>query len=102
MIDKILRENIILAGGNGFLGKQFSKFLAKKNYNVHVLDIKIERNKENIFYHKCDLTKEKPVKNIINKIFKKYKSIDILINYIITSTYNDSIHICTFHSFLFL
>tara|TARA_B100002051_G_C16737143_1_gene641916 strand:- start:1051 stop:1800 length:750 start_codon:yes stop_codon:yes gene_type:complete len=80
LIDKILRENIILAGGNGFLGKQFSKFLAKKNYNVHILDIKIERNKKNIFYYKCDLTKEKLVKNIINKIYKKYKSIDILIN----------------------
>ncbi len=75
-----MRENIILAGGNGFLGKQFSTFLAKKNYNVHVLDIKIEKNKRNIFYHKCDLTKEKPVKNIINKIYKKHKSIDILIN----------------------
>lgn len=75
-----MRENIILAGGNGFLGKQFSTFLARKNYNVHVLDIKIEKNKRNIFYHKCDLTKEKPVKNIINKIYKKHKSIDILIN----------------------
>ena len=80
MTNKILKENIILAGGNGFLGKKFSKFIAKKNYNVHVLDIKIERNKKNIFYHKCDLTKEKPVKNIINKIYKKHKSIDILIN----------------------
>ena len=75
-----MKENIILAGGNGFLGNQFSKFLAKKNYNVHVLDIKTERNKKNVFYYKCDLTKEKPVKNIIDKIFKKYKSIDILIN----------------------
>ena len=49
LTDKILKENIILAGGNGFLGNQFSKFLAKKNYNVHVLDIKTERNKKNVF-----------------------------------------------------
>ena len=70
LTDKILKENIILAGNNGFLGNQFSKFLAKKNYNVHVLDIKTERNKKNVFYYKCDLTKEKPVKNIIDKILK--------------------------------
>ena len=33
-------KNIIIAGGNGFLGKQFVSFLiSKKIYNVHVIDI---------------------------------------------------------------
>ena len=34
-------KNIIVAGGNGFLGKQFVSFLVKKKiYNIHVIDLK--------------------------------------------------------------
>tara|TARA_Y100000591_G_C21852202_1_gene712479 strand:+ start:6118 stop:6852 length:735 start_codon:yes stop_codon:yes gene_type:complete len=75
-----LKKNVILAGGSGFLGNQFSDFLAKKNYNVHVIDLKKLGNKRNIFFYKCDLTKERLVKEIIYKIYKKFKSIDVLIN----------------------
>ena len=46
MTNKIFKENIIIAGGNGFLGRQFSKFLAKKNYNIHVIDLKTENLEE--------------------------------------------------------
>lgn len=75
-----MKKNIILAGGSGFLGRQFSSFLAKKNYNVHILDLKKYKNKKNIYYYKCDLTKESLIKNLTYKIYKKYKSIDVLIN----------------------
>jgi NAD(P)-dependent dehydrogenase (short-subunit alcohol dehydrogenase family) len=75
-----LKKNIILAGGSGFLGRQFSTFLAKKNYNVHILDLKKYKNKKNIYYYECDLTKEGLVKSLTHKIYKKYKSIDVLIN----------------------
>ena len=34
-------KNIIVAGGNGFLGKQFVDFLInKEEFNLHVIDIK--------------------------------------------------------------
>tara|TARA_Y100000992_G_C21264625_1_gene493268 strand:- start:1550 stop:2284 length:735 start_codon:yes stop_codon:yes gene_type:complete len=75
-----LKKNVILAGGSGFLGSQFSDFLGKKNYNVHVIDLIKLSNKKNIFYYKCDLTREKLVKKIIYKIYKEFKSIDVLIN----------------------
>ena len=34
-------KNVIIAGGNGFLGKQFADFLVKKKgYNVHIIDLR--------------------------------------------------------------
>ena len=75
-------KNIIIAGGNGFIGKQFSEFLTNKNHlNVHVIDrLLIKNNKKNLYQYKCDILNEKKVSNILNSIFKKFKSIDVLIN----------------------
>jgi NAD(P)-dependent dehydrogenase (short-subunit alcohol dehydrogenase family) len=75
-------KNIIIAGGNGFLGKQFTEFLIKKkDLTVHVIDISISKtNKKNFHTYKCDILNEAKVKKIISQIYKKYRSIDVLIN----------------------
>ncbi len=75
-------KNIIIAGGNGFLGKQFVSFLiSKKIYNVHVIDINTSiKYKKNFFEYKCDVLNERKLFKIIKNIKKKFKSIDVLIN----------------------
>ncbi len=75
-------KNIIIAGGNGFLGKQFADFLIqKKNYNVHVIDLrKNSEKKKNLFQYKCNVLNEKSFSKLIKSIKKKFKSIDVLIN----------------------
>jgi len=49
---------------------------------VYCLDLKFEENKKekNYYLKRCNITNEKSVKAIINQIFKKHKSIDVLIN----------------------
>jgi NAD(P)-dependent dehydrogenase (short-subunit alcohol dehydrogenase family) len=75
-------KNIIIAGGNGFLGQQFVNFLInKKIYNIHVIDlIKKSSNKKNLFQYKCNVLNEKSVSKLIKKIKKNFKTIDVLIN----------------------
>lgn len=75
-------KNIIVAGGNGFLGKQFTDFLIKKkDLTLHVIDISISKtNKKNLHTYKCNILNEIKVKKVINQIYKKYGSIDVLIN----------------------
>ena len=75
-------KNIIIAGGNGFLGKQFTEFLIKKkDINIHVIDISVSKtNNKNFYTYKCNILNEKRVKKIIDQIYKKFKSIDVLIN----------------------
>ena len=75
-------KNIIIAGGNGFIGKQFTQYLLKKKtFNIHVIDISSSKIKsQNYYEYKCNILNEKKIKKIINNIFKKFKSIDVLIN----------------------
>lgn len=75
-------KNIIVAGGNGFLGKQFVNFLVKKKiYNIHVIDLKKDNVKEkNLFQYKCDVLNEKKVIKVVKIIKKNFKTIDVLIN----------------------
>ena len=75
-------KNIIIAGGNGFLGKQFTEFLIKKkDVIVHVIDISVsKKNKKNLHNYKCNILNEKKVKKVISQIYKKFRSIDVLIN----------------------
>ena len=75
-------KNIIVAGGNGFLGKQFVNFLVKKKiYNIHVIDLKKDSVKEkNLFQYKCDVLNEKKVIKVVKIIKKNFKTIDVLIN----------------------
>ena len=85
-------KNIIIAGGNGFLGTQFVDFLLnKKIYNIHIIDVKIKTiSKNNCFEYKCNVLNENKLVKIIKNIKKKFKTIDVLIN-CIAKDYNPNI-----------
>ena len=68
-------KNVIIAGGNGFLGKQFADFLInKKGYNVHIIDLKKNSGKKKkSFQYKCDVLNEKSFSKYIKVIKKNLK-----------------------------
>ncbi len=73
-------KNIIITGGNGFLGKQITDALKNEKVNVYIIDIKKPTNKSSIKYFKTDITNEKELKKIL-EFFKSRKiKIDALIN----------------------
>jgi len=86
------KEKIVLiTGGCGFLGWEHAKSLIELSfYKVIIVDNSLrkikERNNEiiannlNIEIFKCNIEKKKEIKQILIKILKKYKKIDILIN----------------------
>jgi NAD(P)-dependent dehydrogenase (short-subunit alcohol dehydrogenase family) len=79
---------IVITGGCGLLGWEFANALAQENNKICILDnsskkIKFRKknnNKSNIFFYNCDITKKKNVNDVIAKIIKTNKKIDILIN----------------------
>jgi len=77
----IKNKNIIICGGSGQLGKSLINFLLDQNSNIINLDVfKHEIKNSNYKYFKLDVTKEKKVIEVLKKISKSYKKIDILIN----------------------
>ncbi len=70
-------KTVIITGGLGFLASQFTKAFESNSSKVIIFDKK-KSNKKNFF--NCDITKEEELKAAKNKIKKRYKSIDILIN----------------------
>ena len=78
-------KNAIVAGASGGMGLEISKILSKNNINVLMLDIQSPgksflSDNINCIYKKVDVTNLKKLRSIIKKYFKKYKSIDYLIN----------------------
>ncbi len=69
-------KNIIITGCNGLIGKALTKGLSKKNKVVGI-DIINGKGKN---YFKCDILNENDVKKVLDKIYKKYKKIDCIIN----------------------
>ncbi len=80
-------KNIIISGGCGFLGQEFTKTLSKDN-RVLVFDLPEEINKKrqmnffnsNIEGYGVDITSEYMVQYTIKYIYEVYGSIDFLIN----------------------
>ena len=73
-------KNIIITGGNGFLGSQITYALLNENANVYIIDIKKPKKKHPVKYFKSDITNEIELKKIL-KFFKSKKiKIDVLIN----------------------
>ncbi len=68
---------VVITGGNGFMGIQYSK--AFKQIGSIVISLDVKKKKNELFYF-CDITNENEVKNTLDQIVKKYKKIDILIN----------------------
>ena len=79
----MVKKNIILTGGAGFIGSHWVKLLTKNNYNVLILDCKKKNNlkknsNKNVSYYQIDITNETSIKNIFNKL--KNKKIYAIIN----------------------
>jgi len=84
-------KTAIITGGYGHLGSSISKGLAAFGANVIIIGRNEEKLKKfvsenqktfnNKFEYKvCDVTQEKKFKTIVEKVYKKYGSIDVLIN----------------------
>ena len=66
---------VAIFGGSGKLGQEFAKTLSQNGAKVYILDIKKKNFYfNNIFFLRCDVTKNKDIKNIFNKIIKKEKN----------------------------
>lgn len=81
----------IITGAYGYLGTEISKALASFGANTILIGRNEKKMKDfvkqnqQLFQNKCeyficDVTDEKSFQKVVNKIMKKYKSIDILIN----------------------
>ena len=78
-------KNAIVTGASGGMGLEISKMLSENNINVLMLDIQSPSKSylsENVncIYKKVDITNLRKLKSIIEKYFKKNKSVDYLIN----------------------
>ena len=67
-----MREEVIISGGNGFLGSYLTKALSK-TYKVYSLDINQKNSikNKNIINIKCDITKPNELSDKLNFIKKK-------------------------------
>jgi len=68
-----MKENLLIAGGTGFLGYHFAKKISKKKFNITIISLKTPkkiRYLNNVKYIKCDISKKKEIKEKINKSFK--------------------------------
>lgn len=83
-------QNIIITGGAGYLGSEFSLMLSKVGAIPIVLDInrksinflkkKFKKTRQKVSFFLLDLNNESKVESTINLIIKKYRKIDCLIN----------------------
>ena len=73
-------KNIVITGGNGFLGSQITNALLNEKANVFIIDINKPKKITSIKYFKSDITNERELQKIL-KFFKSKKiKIDVLIN----------------------
>ena len=83
-------SNIVITGGAGFLGSQFSLVLADvgatpiildiNNESLNILKKKFKKKRQKGIFFLVDLSNENKVNTIVNLIIKKHKRIDCLIN----------------------
>jgi NAD(P)-dependent dehydrogenase (short-subunit alcohol dehydrogenase family) len=81
---------ILITGGSGFLGSEFSSALSsvgavpiildKNKKSLKTLQRKFIKKKRKGFFFLVDLNNEKKVEEIVNLVIKKFKKIDCLIN----------------------
>ncbi len=73
-------KNVLITGGNGFLGKQISNAFLKQGSKLFILDIKKPKLNSKVTFLKTDITKEIDLKKVLNVFKKKKIKIDVLIN----------------------
>lgn len=65
-------KNIIITGGNGQIGHEFSKILTEYGANVIIFDLKIDeeflKNNEKIHFYKVDITKKEQIEEGLRKV----------------------------------
>lgn len=89
----MFKKIAVITGGAGLLGPQHAIALNEIGFNVVILDVDkknlkikkkfLENNKKkntNILSYYCDITSEKSVKNILNKLIKNQFRIEVLVN----------------------
>ena len=80
----------IISGGAGFLGSIFAEALSELGAKVILLDISAKslnftkevfrKKKINVETFNIDIRDKKKIRTVVNKIFKNFESIDILVN----------------------
>lgn len=98
-------KNIILTGGNGFLGRQITNSLLNEKANVYIIDIKKPKKKTSAKYFKSDITNEQDLQKILKLFRSKKIKIDVLINnaaidYPPLKSKKDSLKLETFPNYL--
>lgn len=76
-------KNILITGASGGIGTAIAKsFNTKENNLILIYNQNKPQIKEssNVVWFQCDLTKTEQVKQLVDKIIKQYKKIDVLIN----------------------
>lgn len=77
-------KNIIITGGSEGLGAELCKQLGKENKIILIARnekrLKAVASKCNADFYACDITNIEQLKDTFNKILKRYKHIDCLIN----------------------
>ncbi len=73
-------KNIVITGGNGFLGKQISQAFIDQDSKVFILDLNNKKIKNKSYFLKTDITKEYHLKKVLRYFKKKKIKIDVLIN----------------------
>jgi NAD(P)-dependent dehydrogenase (short-subunit alcohol dehydrogenase family) len=73
-------KNVVITGGNGFLGRQITKAFLKQGSKVFILDLKVSKDRSRLKYLETNITRSEDIKKTLS-FFKKNKiKIDILIN----------------------
>ena len=66
-----MENNIIIIGGNGFVGKATINFFSKNtNFNIFILDKIKQKISNNISYFYCDIEQPEFYSDIIHKLPK--------------------------------
>lgn len=80
-IFSLKNKKIIIMGGLGKLGKQFTNiFLKSEAKKIIIIDIaKPKKNSKRVDYYQCDLSNEIELKKLLNLIFEKEKKINSLV-----------------------
>lgn len=65
---------VVITGGNGFLGREYARFLKKAGAKIIIWDYKGSGGET------VDITDKSSVENKVNEVIKKWGRIDVLIN----------------------